>query len=94
MSNLVYYKDNILSKIQEIKDLEAMEDWLRQFCLGEQNVKLSIGFLSPKLKISKYTLLNLIEERKDYNQTMIDKYLELSFKEKQEVKDGINEKSN
>lgn len=94
MSNLVYYKDNILSKIQEIKDLEVMEDWLRQFCLGKQNVKLSIGFLSPKLKISKYTLLNLIEERKDYNQTMIDKYLELSFKEKQEVKDGINEKSN
>lgn len=94
MSNLVYYKDNILSKIQEIKDLEAMEDWLRQFCLGEQNVKLSIGFLSPKLKISKYTLLNLIEERKDYNQTMIDKYLKLSFEEKQEVKDGINEKSN
>ena len=36
----------------------------------------------------------LIEERKDYNQTMIDKYLKLSFKEKQEVKDGINEKSN
>ena len=94
MSNLVYYKDNILSKIQEIKDLEAMEDWLRQFCLGEQNVKLSIGFLFPKLKISKYTLLNLIKERKDYNQTMIDKYLKLSFKEKQEVKDGINEKSN
>lgn len=35
MSNLVYYKDNILSKIQEIKDLEVMEDWLRQFCLDE-----------------------------------------------------------
>lgn len=94
MSHLIYYKDNILSKIQEIKDLEEMEDWMRQFCLDEQNVKLSIGFLSPKLKISKYALLNLIKERKNYNQTMIDKYLELSFKEKQEVKDEINEKSN
>lgn len=83
MSNLIYYKDNILSKIQEIKDLETMQDWIRQFCSDEQNIKLSIGFLSPKLTISKYTLLNLIEERKDYNQTMIDKYLQLSFKDKE-----------
>ena len=83
MSNLVYYKDNILSKIQEIKDLETMQDWIKQFCSDEQNIKLSIGFLSPKLIISKYTLLNLIEERKDYNQTMIDKYLQLSFKDKE-----------
>lgn len=86
MSNLHYYKDNILNKIQENKDLEKMERWIKYDCLeGGQNVKLSFGPFSPKLKISKYTILDLIKKQKEYNETMIEKYLKLSFKGEEEV---------
>lgn len=83
MSHLIYYRDNILSKIKENEDLDKLTSWVRQYFSDSQEVKLSLGFLSPKIKIGKYSFLTLIEERKRYNQEMIDKYLQLSFKDKE-----------
>lgn len=83
MSNLIYYKDNILSKIKENEDLDKLTEWIRDLCFDETELKLSVGFLSPKFKISKYEFLTLVEVRKRYNEEMIDKYLQLSFKDKE-----------
>lgn len=82
MSDLIYYKDNILSKIKENKELEEMERWIRDY--DEQEITLSYGFFSPKLKISKFTLLHLISDRQEYNDKMVDRYLNLSFGSKEE----------
>jgi hypothetical protein len=82
MSDLIYYKDNILSKMKENKELEEMERWIQNY--DEQELTFSYGFFSPKLKINKFTLLHLISDRQEYNDKMIDRYLSLSFGSKEE----------
>lgn len=94
MSNLIYFRDNVLSKIKENKNLEEVTNWVRKFFPDSEEIKISIGWLSPKIKIGKYSFLTLINDRIKYNEEMIDKYLKLSFKEKQEAEDEINEESN
>lgn len=90
MSNIIYYRDNILSKVEENKDLEKLKDWLT-YLVEDKEITLSVGKFSPKMKISKYTLINLISDRKEYNERMIDRYLALSFKEKEENNDTDGE---
>ena len=89
MSNIVYYRDNILSKMKENKELEKIKDWLL-YIVKEEELTLSCGNFK-KTKISKHTLIHLISDRKEYNEKMIDKYLALSFKEKEENNDTNRE---
>ena len=90
MSHLIYYRDNILSKIKENQELEKLQNWIRDF-YGDE-IKISFGLFSPKLKISKFTLSMLIEKQIKYNEEMIDKYLSLSFVKGKEASNGAIEK--
>ena len=89
MSNIVYYRDNILGKMKENQELEKIKDWLL-YEVKEEKLTLSCEVFK-KLKISKHTLIHLISDRKEYNEKMIDKYLALSFKEKEENNDTNGE---
>lgn len=91
MSHLIYYRDNILSKIKENQELEKLQNWIRDF-YEEDEIKISFGLFSPKLKISKFTLSMLIEKQIKYNEEMIDKYLNLSFVKEKEASNGAIEK--
>lgn len=90
MSNLIYYRDNILSKVQENKELEQLRDWISSFD-GEKIQLTRGGRFSKELLISKYTLGKLVEKQIEYNNEMVDKYLALSFKGKENKDDTIGE---
>ena len=89
MSNLIYYRDNILRKIEENKELEKLQKWIINFD-GEE-VKISHGIFSPVISFPKYTLSKLIDKQIEYNSERIDSYLALSFKEKEEKNNAIGE---
>lgn len=90
MSNLIYYRDNILSKVQENKELEQLRDWISSFD-GEKIQLTRGGRFSKELLISKYTLGKLVEKQIEYNNEMVDKYLALSFKGEEKKNDTIGE---
>lgn len=90
MSNLIYYRDNILSKVQENKELEQLRDWISSFD-GEKIQLTRSGRFSKELLISKYTLGKLVEKQIEYNNEMIDKYLALSFKGEEKKNDTVGE---
>ena len=89
MSNLIYYRDNILGKIKENKELEKLQKWISDFD-GEE-VKISYGTFSPAVSFSKYTLFKLIDKQIEYNNEKIDNYLALSFKGREEKNNAIGE---
>ena len=89
MSNLIYYRDNILSKIKENKELEKLQKWISDF--NGENVQISYGKFSQSISFPKYTLAHLVEKQIEYNDEMIDKYLALSFERKEKKNDTTGE---
>lgn len=89
MSNLIYYRDNILSKIKENKELEKLQKWISDF--NGENVQISYGKFSQGILFPKYTLAHLVEKQIEYNDEMIDKYLALSFERKEKKNDTTGE---
>lgn len=81
MSNLVYYKDNILSKIKQNEELNKILDWIGSNKNKGNNIILKNGKFSSELKVDKNILIKTIEEIKKNNEEHIERYLALSFDE-------------
>lgn len=81
MSNLVYYKDNILSKIKQNEELNKILNWIESNKNKENDIILKNGKFSSKLKVDKNILIKTIEEMKKNNEEHIERYLALSFDE-------------
>lgn len=81
MSNLIYYKDNILSKIKQNEELNKILDWIESNKNKENNIILKMGRFSSELRVNKNTLIKTIEEIKKNNEEHIERYLALSFDE-------------
>ena len=81
MSNLIYYKDNILSKIKQNEELNKILNWIEFNKNKENDIILKNGKFSSKLKIDKNILIKTIEEMKKNNEEHIERYLALSFDE-------------
>lgn len=99
MSNLVYYKDNILSKIKQNEELNKILDWIESNKNKENDIILKNGKFSSKLKFDKNILIKTIEEMKKNNEEHIERYLALSFdedywKHKIEKRDNNDDDSN
>ena len=81
MSNLIYYKDNILSKIKQNEELNKILNWVESNKIKENDIILKNGKFSSKLKVNKNILIKTIEEMKKNNEEHIERYLALSFDE-------------
>lgn len=81
MSNLIYYKDNILSKIKQNEELNKILNWIESNKNKENDIILKNGKFSSKLKVDKNILIKTIEEMKKNNEEHIERYLALSFDE-------------
>lgn len=81
MSNLIYYKDNILSKIKQNEELNKILNWIESNKNKENDIILKNGKFSSKLKVNKNILIKIIEEMKKNNEEHIERYLALSFDE-------------
>lgn len=81
MSNLIYYKDNILSKIKQNEELNKILNWIESNKNKENDIILKNGKFSSKLKVDKNILIKTIKEMKKNNEEHIERYLALSFDE-------------
>lgn len=81
MSNLIYYKDNILSKIKQNEELNKILNWIESNKNKENDIILKNGKFSSKLKVDRNILIKTIEEMKKNNEEHIERYLALSFDE-------------
>ena len=81
MSNLIYYKNNILSKIKQNEELNKILNWVESNKNKENDIILKNGKFSSKLKVDKNILIKTIEEMKKNNEEHIERYLALSFDE-------------
>lgn len=78
MSNLYYYRDNILNKIKTNKKIEDTLKFLSYFSKISEEVEIVID-RKHKIKMDKEVLEKILMKLKDENNEHIDRYLALSF---------------
>lgn len=78
MNKIEPYKDNILNKIKTNEEIKNLFEYVERYSDYGEEIKLSLGFLSQKLKINRDTFLKILKEIINYNDKMIDMYLGIS----------------
>jgi hypothetical protein len=82
MSNFYLYKDNILSKIKENDELDKILEYIENH-RGE-NIKIKVdGVFTSTMQVQKETMVHIIKRVKDYNDDMIETYMQLSNSNKE-----------
>lgn len=78
-NNLYYYKDNILSKIKKNEEIDKVLNYINLCSKSADEIQIKIGNISPKVKVNKQLLIDVLEQLKEVNDKHIDRYLGLSF---------------
>lgn len=92
MSNFEYYKDNILTKLKQVDELEAALKWSHNFKHAGEKIVLNSGLFAPIIKVDKEVFEDIIQELIDRKMKLIKLYNKLSFKE--EIENELKQKEN